>query len=155
MPVTSGVDVTSGKPHFQRLFSILSPPTLCYRVLQGPRHRSAVQRIDEHIDRANRIALVDPIIEAFRQQRRLLAVRLHHDPGVNPHNGRKTRRIWKITVVELEWLGPFWWSTPDLQKNNAATGVPVLDSYNEKTVWHDAGASPGEPRRGRAVRARG
>jgi hypothetical protein len=33
------------------------------------------QRIDEHIDRANRIALVDPIIEAFRQQRRLLAIR--------------------------------------------------------------------------------
>ena len=33
------------------------------------------QRIDEHIDRANRIALVDPIIKAFRQQRRLLAIR--------------------------------------------------------------------------------
>src|ERR1035437_2934850 len=33
------------------------------------------QRIDEHIDRANRIALADPIIEAFRQQRRLLAIR--------------------------------------------------------------------------------
>src|SRR5207344_2241717 len=35
--------------------------------------------------RANRIALVDPIIEAFRQQRRLLAIRplnetLHHFP---------------------------------------------------------------------------
>ena len=43
------------------------------------------QRIHEHIDRANRIALVDPIIEAFRQQRRLLAIRpfnetLHHIP---------------------------------------------------------------------------
>jgi hypothetical protein len=43
------------------------------------------QRIDEHIDRAHRIALVDPIIEAFRQQRRLLAIRplnetLHHFP---------------------------------------------------------------------------
>jgi hypothetical protein len=32
------------------------------------------QRVDEHIDRANRIALADPIIEAFRQQRRLLAI---------------------------------------------------------------------------------
>jgi len=41
------------------------------------------QRIDEHIDRSNRIALVHPIIKAFRQQRRLLAIRplnetLHH-----------------------------------------------------------------------------
>jgi hypothetical protein len=34
-----------------------------------------IQRIDQDIDRANRIALVDPIIEAFRQQRRLLAIR--------------------------------------------------------------------------------
>jgi hypothetical protein len=33
------------------------------------------QRIHEHIDRANRIALVDQIIEAFRQQRRPLAIR--------------------------------------------------------------------------------
>src|SRR6202022_3297244 len=32
------------------------------------------QRIHEHIDRANRIALADPIIEAFRQQRALLAI---------------------------------------------------------------------------------
>jgi hypothetical protein len=43
------------------------------------------QRIHEHIDRANGIALVDPIIEAFRQQGRLLAIRpsnetLHHFP---------------------------------------------------------------------------
>ena len=37
------------------------------------------QRIDEHIDRANRIALVDPIIEAFRKQRRLLAIRLSNE----------------------------------------------------------------------------
>jgi hypothetical protein len=43
------------------------------------------QRIDEHIDRANRIALADQIIKAFRQKRRLLAIRplnktLHHPP---------------------------------------------------------------------------
>jgi len=34
------------------------------------------QCIDEHIDRAYRIALVHPIIKAFRQQRRLLAIRI-------------------------------------------------------------------------------
>ena len=33
------------------------------------------ERIDEGIDRANRIALLDPVIEAFRQQRRLTAIR--------------------------------------------------------------------------------
>ena len=49
------------------------------------------QRIDEHIDRANRIALVDPIIKAFRQQRRLVAIRplnetLHHPPAIQQGN---------------------------------------------------------------------
>jgi hypothetical protein len=34
-----------------------------------------IERIDEHIDRANRIALVHPVIETFGQQRRLLAIR--------------------------------------------------------------------------------
>jgi hypothetical protein len=43
------------------------------------------QRIEEHIARPNGLALVNPIIEAFRQQRRLLAIRplnetLHHFP---------------------------------------------------------------------------
>jgi hypothetical protein len=50
------------------------------------------QRIHEHIDRANRIALVDPIIEAFRQQRRLLAIHpLNETPHRFPH--RFSKRI--------------------------------------------------------------
>ena len=49
------------------------------------------QRIDEHIDRANRIALADPIIKTFRQQRRLLAIRplnkaSHHPPAIQQAN---------------------------------------------------------------------
>jgi hypothetical protein len=60
-------------------------------------------RIDEHIDRANRIALVNPIVEAFRQQRRLLAIRplnesLHHFPPTiqqGTHNtGGSFHRAW-------------------------------------------------------------
>src|SRR6267143_5383935 len=53
------------------------------RMIRGPASRCRVdaiepevaefQRIDEHIDRANSIALAHPIIKAFRQQRRLLA----------------------------------------------------------------------------------
>ncbi len=49
------------------------------------------QCIDEHIDRAYRIALVHPIIKAFRQQRRLLAIRplnetLHHPTPIQQGN---------------------------------------------------------------------
>ena len=51
-----------------------------------------IQCIDEGVDHANRIALVDPVIEAFRQQRRLRPIRpcneaLHQFPR------RITRRI--------------------------------------------------------------
>jgi hypothetical protein len=47
---------------------------------------SQFQRFDEHINRPNRIAPVHPIIKAFRQQRRLLAIHplnetLHHSPS--------------------------------------------------------------------------
>ncbi len=67
------------------------------RMIRGPAGRCRIdaietevaefQRIDKNIDRANRIALVDPIIKAFRQQRRLLAIRplnetLHHPPAI-------------------------------------------------------------------------
>jgi hypothetical protein len=49
------------------------------------------QCIDEHIDRAYGIALVHPIIKAFRQQRRLLAIRplnetLHHPTPIQQGN---------------------------------------------------------------------
>jgi hypothetical protein len=48
------------------------------------------QRIDEHIDRANRIALADPIIEAFRQQRRLLAIPpLERNPSSSPRDSAR------------------------------------------------------------------
>ena len=40
--------------------------------------------VDEGIDRANRIALVDPVIEAFRQQRRLTANRAFNEPSHRP-----------------------------------------------------------------------
>ena len=47
------------------------------------------QRIDEHIDRAYRIALVDPIIKAFRQQRRLLAIPLEQNPSSVPRDSAR------------------------------------------------------------------
>jgi hypothetical protein len=60
--------------------------------LQGaPRQLVQFQRIDKHIDRPNRIALVHPTIKAFRQQQRLLAIRplnetLHHPPAIQQGN---------------------------------------------------------------------
>src|SRR3981189_347798 len=73
------------------------------------------QRIDEHIDRANRITLVDPIIQAFRQKRRLLAIRplnetLHHFP----------RRFSKGIIASMGFshsLGHVW-TAPAVQEES-------------------------------------
>ena len=67
------------------------PPWVCARIDAIEPEVAKFQRIDEHIDRAYRIALVDPIIKAFRQQRRLLAIRplnktLHQPPAIQQGN---------------------------------------------------------------------
>jgi hypothetical protein len=44
-----------------------------------------IERLDEHIDRANRIAILNPVTKAFRQQRRLPAIRpLNETPHLIP-----------------------------------------------------------------------
>ena len=68
-----------------------------------PVRRSLVelQRIDEHIDRTYRIALVHPVIEVFRQQRRLLAIHplnetLQHSPR---DSARESYHRWGFHTV--------------------------------------------------------
>jgi hypothetical protein len=51
---------------------------------------SEIERIDERVDHSNRIVLVDPVVQAFRKQRRLAAIRplnetLHYSPR-NPQS---------------------------------------------------------------------
>jgi hypothetical protein len=68
------------------------------------------QRIDEHIDRANRIALTDPIIKAFRKQRPLLAIRPLNETCITPpaDSARESqhrsgfRTAWVICVILTE-----------------------------------------------------
>ena len=43
-----------------------------------------IERVDERIDRTNRIAFIDPVIEAFRQQRRLPAIRPRYEARLRP-----------------------------------------------------------------------
>jgi len=55
-------------------------PTSCRRIDTIKAQLAKIERIDERIDRANRIALVDKIIEAFRQQRRLSPISPFNEP---------------------------------------------------------------------------
>jgi hypothetical protein len=63
-PIEIAVDVELE----QRRGMIAGPAGRC-RLDVIEAHLGQVERVDERIHRANRIALVNPIIEAFRQQR--------------------------------------------------------------------------------------
>src|SRR6266853_1943373 len=99
------------------------------------------QRIHEHIDRANRIALVDPIIEAFRQQRRLLAIRpLNETPHHFPR--RFSKRIIASTRFSHS-LGHFRTSARAIAMSALALRADIvgLTSYVRKVPqaevkWH-------------------
>jgi len=61
---------------------------------------------------------------------------LHVDPGVNPHTNNKTAETSEILIeplgedVDIKKLranGPYWWSTPDLQKNGDPKGAVIFD----------------------------
>jgi hypothetical protein len=56
---------------------------------------SQIQRIDEGVDHANRILLVDPVVEAFRQKRRLSPI-CSLDKPLHDHPRRIIRGI-------IEW----------------------------------------------------
>jgi hypothetical protein len=52
-----------------------------------------IETINEHVDGANRIVVVDPIIEAFRQKRRLPAIGFLNEPlhrSIAPANCAET-----------------------------------------------------------------
>lgn len=63
--------------------------------------------------------------------------RLHFRPGVNPHNGNETSRIWRIRVSELRANGPYWWATPNLNENGDPAGAFIIQPSIAKTVWQD------------------
>jgi len=62
------------------------------------------------------------------------AKKLHFDPGVNPANGGKTARIYRIEVWEVLFHGPYWWSTPCLSGNKDSSGARILQSGGSREI---------------------
>jgi len=125
-------DETSGQPHHVHVATSLAlqPPAGMHAVeiavdgelqeqrgmVRGPASHLShdalepqvadTERIDEHIDCANRMALVDPVIQAFGQQRRLLAIRSLNET-LHPIPHRFSKKI--ITWTGLSHsLGHVW-----------------------------------------------
>src|SRR5471032_613218 len=62
-----------------------------------------IQRLNEHIDRANRIVFVDPILKAFWQQRRLPAIQPRHEARHQiPRRFSKGITVWEEFLHGLD-----------------------------------------------------
>lgn len=66
--------------------------------------------------------------------------RLHHSPGINPHSGGQTAKVWKITSRGMRIDGPFWWSTPDLGNNDDPAGARILRWCGTEVLFIDEDA---------------
>lgn len=55
--------------------------------------------------------------------------KLHNNPGVNPHSGRKTAKLNKITVHKMVMSGPYWWTASDL--HDEENGAKIIDAGPE------------------------
>ena len=73
-PVEIAVDV-----ELQQCRGMIGGPARYFRRHAFEPELGQIERIDERVHRANRIALIDPIIEAFGQQSRLSAIRPNHE----------------------------------------------------------------------------
>lgn len=61
--------------------------------------------------------------------------KLYYDPGINPHTNGATKKLRRIDVAAFSFMGPFWWSTPDLLENHNPRGARVLDERNRHVVF--------------------
>jgi hypothetical protein len=65
---------------------------------------------------------IDKFVRAF--------VHMHNELGKNPHRTDSENiavKIDRITAKQLVAGGPYWWTTPDLMKNNDRRGAKIWD----------------------------
>ena len=84
--------------------------------LEGGERRDELVPVDE----------VELLVEAV--------LKLHHDPGTNPHSGRKATPLVHLAVGTPR-LGPgYWWSGPSLQDDAPQA---QLVAWDEETRFTD------------------
>jgi hypothetical protein len=69
---------------------------------------------------------VDVMVEA--------SLKLHHEPGVNPHNGKETAKLREIFLWKLQRSGPYWWTGPSLHAGDKK-GAAVYDWQIFYQLW--------------------
>lgn len=64
---------------------------------------------------------------------------LHYAPGVNPHNlesnGGRTAVLGTIRISAIRATGPYWHTTPGLQRNDDPAGAVVFQDGDTLETW--------------------
>lgn len=59
--------------------------------------------------------------------------KLHHHPGINPHNGKKTTPLWEMRVAPFESTVSYWWCSTELKPESG--GAQIHPSFIFKRMW--------------------
>jgi len=63
------------------------------------------------------------------------ALKLHHNPGVNPHSGLSTTKLRAMAAYTLRLDGPYWWTMPSLDTNGDQRGARVFQNAEVLRQW--------------------
>ena len=64
------------------------------------------------------------------------SIRLHYDPGMNPHNGETAARIWRIRCADFRARGPYWWTERELGILPSEGAFTISAGFG-RTIWID------------------
>lgn len=62
-------------------------------------------------------------------------LKLHFEPGINPHNGKKAAELMEVRVAEPQIGEPLWWTSPSLGSKDPAGARIVHQDYVEHVIW--------------------
>ena len=72
---------------------------------------------------------VEKMVKAYKN--------LHYAPGINPHNGAITSKIFKITMAPLVLKEDYWWTKPNLDTIPNEEGAHMIEDGYQITLWED------------------
>lgn len=69
------------------------------------------------------------------------SIKLHFDPGINPHSLVEAAKIYAIKVARLRAYGQYWWTKQNLGTDKTEDGAFTISAGVGRIVWRDDGFS--------------
>lgn len=91
--------------------------------------RMVMLRFDDESTRNELVHVmhVDRFVEA--------TMKLHVEPGVNPHNGKKTKPVVAMTISSPDFDGPYWHTQPSLEADASFYDGAMTIRWSIDKIW--------------------